>query len=86
MVMEPHILRHRDACSVGPTHTVVTEDMRSNRHKICQRAIALWAKEFTMLRYPIADKIGFLKVTTRLASLRWASDEIYTRFNCKIHQ
>jgi len=64
MAMEPHILRHRDACSVSPAHTVVTEDVRRNRHEICQGAITLWAKEFTILRYPITDKISFQKVTT----------------------
>jgi hypothetical protein len=64
MSMEPHILRHGDACPMCSTHAVVAKDMRRNRHEICQRMIALWTKHTTTLRYPIAGKISFQYVAT----------------------
>src|SRR6266849_853700 len=67
MAVEPHVLGHGDACTMGSAHTVVAKDMRRNRHEICEGSIALWTKHFTILRYPIADKACFQDVTTSCA-------------------
>src|SRR6266487_687137 len=67
MTMEPHVLGNRDASTMGSAHTVVTEDVCRNRHKVREGAITLWAEQFPILRDPIADKVGFQGVATACA-------------------